>query len=533
MVRYTLRRLLLTIPTLIGISVVTFILIHLAPGSPVSTEMSMGPAASDVEEELKEYSRAYFLHLPLFFNFSVQDARKDAETYIRALKDPDKRDFVRRQLIYRGGAVLPYVLPRIADLRPDERAVVIEALDKVGERMGLGGELAGSEDKVAFWKSFWSYYKMDYRTSRARRLVDRFMNFSDELAYNEIIRLDTFAFPAVFEVMGGEKDWKRLKPLVKFVLGAMGKTVPPGTLENPERRAALIEEWKDWWWRYEDEFTTCDSLCVVTGVITKTQYYHWVQRLVKLDFGVSTRDGRKINEKLKRRLPITLLLSVLALLLSYLVSVPLGIYSGMKVSTPADKTVTFLMFILYSLPSFWTAIILIRLFCGTGLLDLFPIQGLVTSGSEGWPIHARLADLVHHLVLPVTCLSYVSFATLSRYQRSATLEVLRQDHIRTARAKGMGDMALIRKHVFKNSIVPIITLLGVQIPFLIGGSVIVERIFGIEGMGLETFEAIRSRDYNWILAVAFITSILTVTGMLLSDILYAFVDPRISYMRKR
>jgi peptide/nickel transport system permease protein len=167
-----------------------------------------------------------------------------------------------------------------------------------------------------------------------------------------------------------------------------------------------------------------------------------------------------------------------------------------------------------------------------GSLDLFPIQGLTTPGAEAWPLASRFFDLLHHLVLPVTCLSYVSFATLSRYQRSATLEVLRQDYVRTARAKGLGEMAVMMRHVLRNSLVPIVTLLGVQIPFLIGGSVIIERIFGIEGMGLETFEAIRARDYNWILAVAFITSILTVTGMLISDILYAVIDPRISYAKK-
>ncbi|MFH1437019.1 MAG: ABC transporter permease subunit [Pseudomonadota bacterium] len=532
MARYITRRLLLTIPTLIGISVVTFILVHLAPGTPVGTEMALSLQSHDVEEELKEYSRAYFLHLPLFVNVNVQDIRKDVDDLLYMLRDKDKQEFIRRQLIYMGGATLPYILPRLEEMKPEELEIVLDALERVAERMGVAGDLKKSEDPASFWRSYWSYYKMDYRKSRARRLVDRFINFNDELAYKEIVRLDTYAFPAVFEVLKGERDTGRIEALVKFVEHATGKQPAGVDKDDAEGMELVVSGWEDWWWRYEDEFSSCDGLCRIYGVVTKTRYFHWVQRLFKLDFGISITDGRSINEKLKERLPVTLLLSMLALLISYVVSVPLGIYSAMNVGKPMDKVISLLLFILYSLPSFWLAIILIRLLCGVGTFDIFPIQGLVTQGSEAWPIHARALDLLHHLVLPVLCLSYVSFATLSRYQRSATLEVLRQDYIRTARAKGLGETAVVIRHVLKNSLIPIVTLLGVQIPFLIGGSVIVERIFGIEGMGLETFEAIRNRDYNWILSVAFITSMLTVAGMLISDILYAVIDPRISYQKR-
>ncbi len=532
MARYIIRRLLLTIPTLIGISVVTFILVHLAPGTPVGTEIVLSLQSHDVEEEMKEYSRAYFLHLPLFVNVDVQDIRKDVDDLLYMLRDPAKQEFVRRQLVYRGGATLPYVLPGLEDLKPEELEIVFDALERVAQRMGVAEDLKKSEDPASFWRSYWSYYKMDYRKSRARRLVDRFINFNDELAYKEIVRLDTYAFPAVFDAMKGEQDPDRIKPLVTFIEHAAGKQPAGVDRDDAEGMELVVSGWQDWWWRYEDEFSSCDGLCKIYGIVAKTQYFHWVQRLLKLDFGISITDGRRINEKLKERLPVTLLLSMLALLISYCVSIPLGTYSAMKVGKPVDKGISLFLFILYSLPSFWLAIILIRLLCGVGTFDIFPIQGLVTQGSEAWPVHARVLDMAHHLVLPVFCLSYVSFAILSRYQRTATLEVLRQDYIRTARAKGLGEMAVVIRHVLKNSLIPIVTLLGVQIPFLIGGSVIVERIFGIEGMGLETFEAIRNRDYNWILSVAFITSVLTIAGMLISDILYAVIDPRISYQKR-
>jgi peptide/nickel transport system permease protein len=240
-----------------------------------------------------------------------------------------------------------------------------------------------------------------------------------------------------------------------------------------------------------------------------------------------------VSEKLAERLPVTLLLSVLALIFAYAVSVPVGTYSAIHPGSASDRIITFFLFILYSLPSFWVAIMLIRLLCGVGMLDVFPLRGLASPGASDWSLPVRALDVAYHLVLPVFCLSYVSFATLSRYQRSGMMETVRQDYVRTARAKGLRERTVIFRHALRNSLIPILTLLGLQIPYLIGGSVIIERVFGIEGMGLETFEAIRGRDYNWILAVSFITALLTLFGILLSDVLYAIADPRITYERRR
>jgi len=527
MIRYVVRRVIFTIPVVFGISIVTFILVHLAPGTPGAARISTSPSSQGIDEEVMEFSRSYFLHLPLFLNFNIQDAKKDAKEIISALKNEMRRDWVRRQISYRGGAILPYIIPVLDSLSAQEQEVVINALEKVGDRMGLKDELSASKDKVAFWKSYWSYYNLDYKMSRARRLVDRFVSYHDDLAYKEIVRLDTFAFPAVFEALKKEEKSERLSPLLNFVLKSLGKEVPRDFFKDESKYSSLRKELLDWWSRYEDEFTTCDSLCKITGVVTKTRYFKWLQRLSRLNFGVSLRDGMEINEKIKRRLPVTLLLSFLALLFSYCVAIPLGIFSAFYANKPADKIITLLVFVLYSLPAFWTGVALIRLFCGTGLLDIFPLQGFSTPGIENLPFTSRLFDYAKHLTLPVITLSYVSLAAISRYQRAATLDVLKKEYIKVAMAKGLDGFSLIRRHVLKNSILPVITLIGLQIPFLIGGSVIVERIFGIEGMGLETFEAIRSRDYNWVLAVAFITSILTVIGMILADFLYAIVDPRI------
>ena len=253
----------------------------------------------------------------------------------------------------------------------------------------------------------------------------------------------------------------------------------------------------------------------------------WLSRIATLSFGVSHRDGRPIAQKLAERLPVTLLLSLLSLLLVYGLAIPLGVFSALRRDTTADRVVSLVLFALYSLPVFWVATLLIQNVTGQSGPAWFPLGGLTSEGSEAWPTWRRALDLAHHLVLPVVCLSYVSLAVISRYQRAAMLETLSEDYVRTARAKGLSGFRVVVRHALRNALLPVVTLLGMQLPFLIGGSVIVERIFNIPGMGLETFEAIRSHDYGWIMAVVVLSAVLTMVGILLSDVLYALLDPRV------
>jgi peptide/nickel transport system permease protein len=261
------------------------------------------------------------------------------------------------------------------------------------------------------------------------------------------------------------------------------------------------------------------------------RYAKWLLRIATLDFGTSSYDHRPVIDKIAESLPTTLLLSGLALLLAYLVALALGILSAVKQGSLLDHSVTLGLFTLWSLPSFWVAILLVLFLGGGHYLDLFPAQGLHSAGSEHLGALARLADLAWHLVLPVFCLSYASFASLSRYVRNAMLEVIRQDYVRTARAKGLPERAVILKHALRNALIPVVTLLGVSLPQLIGGSVIIEQIFNIPGMGRLSFQALATRDFNTILAVTTLSALLTVGGVLLSDLAYSFVDPRIRAAR--
>lgn len=259
------------------------------------------------------------------------------------------------------------------------------------------------------------------------------------------------------------------------------------------------------------------------------QYYEWMKRIVRLDFGTSFKDHRPVADKLWEAFPITLLLNILSILLIYLISIPLGIYSAVKPRSFFDRSTTLVLFMLYSLPNFWVAMILIRYLAGGEFLDFFPIVGLVSDGFWQLSFWGKVGNLAWHLVLPVSVLTYGGLAFLSRFSRAQMLEVIRQDYIRTARAKGLTERVVIYKHALRNALIPILTLMSTLLPALIGGSVIVEQIFGIPGMGRLGFEAVLSRDYPTVMAIASVSALLTLVSILITDIMYVVVDPRISF----
>lgn len=261
------------------------------------------------------------------------------------------------------------------------------------------------------------------------------------------------------------------------------------------------------------------------------QYYLWVKRLATLDLGESIKFKRPVWEVITERIPVSLRLALTSLFLAYLISIPIGIYSATHQYSRVDTFVTLLLFILYSLPSFWVATMLIVYLGGGDFLDIFPVFGLASIGAEKLSFWARFWDTAWHLVLPVFCMTYASLAVLSRYMRTAMLEVIRQDYITTARAKGLSEKVVIYKHALRNSLIPIITLLAQLLPATLGGSIIIETIFTIPGMGQLVFEAILARDYPIIMGELTIVTFLTLLGILVADILYSVVDPRIAFDR--
>jgi peptide/nickel transport system permease protein len=257
------------------------------------------------------------------------------------------------------------------------------------------------------------------------------------------------------------------------------------------------------------------------------QYVRWVGRIVRLDFGESIKDHRRVIDKIWEALPNTLVLNIISLLLIYLVSLPLGVYSAVKQNTLIDKGITSVLFVLYSLPTIWVALLLILLFYVK--LDWLPAGGIQSLSITGDSFFPWFWDRLKHLVLPVICFTYGGFAVVSRYVRSSMLEVIRQDYIRTARAKGLGNNRVIYRHALANAMIPIVTLLGLELPGLIGGSVILEQIFSWPGMGWLFFDALNARDYTTIMGLTVFSALLVLLGTLIADILYAVVDPRVHY----
>ena len=257
------------------------------------------------------------------------------------------------------------------------------------------------------------------------------------------------------------------------------------------------------------------------------QYVDWLKRLVVFDFGNSFKDSRPARDKIFERLPATILLNVLSLFFICLISIPLGIYCAIKKDSFADKSITILLFISYSVPSFWLALMFMILF---GVqLGWLPISGLVSFDFDTMNIFEKVFDISKHLILPVAVSVIVSLATLSRYTRSGMLEVLKQDYIKTAYAKGLTEKQVIFKHALKNTLLPMITIIGLSIPGLIGGSFIFETIFSYPGIGRLGYEAVMARDYPIVMGIATLTAILTLLGNIIADMLYTYADPRIKY----
>ncbi len=260
------------------------------------------------------------------------------------------------------------------------------------------------------------------------------------------------------------------------------------------------------------------------------QYGMWLGRLLRGDLGRSFKDKRPVWGKIKERMPVTIVLNVLSIFLTYLIAIPLGIYSAVRTGSRLDQASTLVVFMLYSLPSFWVGTLIIIFFCGGDFFAWFPPGGLRSLAHEpSWPILQRLGDYMYHLAMPLLCTTYTAFAALSRFMRTSMLENARQDFIRTARAKGLSEPVVILKHMLRNSLIPVITILAGLLPALIGGSIIIETIFSIPGIGQLGFQSVLARDYTVVLALFAASSFLTILGILLSDLALAWVDPRIHF----
>jgi peptide/nickel transport system permease protein len=257
------------------------------------------------------------------------------------------------------------------------------------------------------------------------------------------------------------------------------------------------------------------------------RYVKWIRNLATGDLGTSFRYRRPVAELLRERIPYTLQLTVLALLFDALIGISLGIVAATRQYTGLDRAVTLGSLIVYSIPGFWLALMMVLLFSVE--LGWFPTSQTRSLDYDLLPLGAQVLDRLWHLVLPVFVLGVASAAGTARYMRNKLLDVLSEEYVLAARARGLRERVVILKHALRNAMIPIITIYGMALPFLLGGAVLIENVFAWPGMGTLAVEAVRGRDYPVILATTMLAAVLVVIGNLMADLTYAAVDPRVSY----
>jgi peptide/nickel transport system permease protein len=255
------------------------------------------------------------------------------------------------------------------------------------------------------------------------------------------------------------------------------------------------------------------------------QYVYWLRSAVTLDFGTSVLDRRPVRERIAEKLPATFQLNATAFLLAALLGIPIGLWSAKHSGHLVERASAVGFFVLYSLPSFWVALLLIQWLVVR--FNVLPLFGMASNDSADLIPAQQFVDRVRHMVLPVITMTYAQLAIFARFTKSAVTEVIRQDFITAARAKGAGETTVLWHHAFRNALMPLITLFGITIPYLISGSVIVEQIFQWDGIGLLYYDAVLSRDYPTVMGLTVATAVVTLLASLLADIFYAVADPRV------
>ncbi len=262
------------------------------------------------------------------------------------------------------------------------------------------------------------------------------------------------------------------------------------------------------------------------------RYWIWLKNIATLEFGESFKDEEPVLDVIASKLPVSLQFGVLAFVLSYLVCIPLGVAKAVRVGQWFDSVTSFVILVMYAIPPLMLGILLMIFFAGGGFLDWFPLQGVVSDHYDSLGFWAKVVDRVHHFVLPTLCYMVGSFTVLTLLMRNSLLDEIASDYVRTARAKGLGERMVVYKHALRNALIPIVTGMGGFLSLFFAGSIIIEQLFGLDGVGLLSFQAALSRDYNVLMALIFLTSLLHLVGRLISDFLYVLVDPRIDFEKE-
>jgi len=523
MLRVALRRSLWAIPTLFGISLVVFFVTTLIPerDQPVATGDAVQGVDPLADQIMTARRRAHFLDLPRFLNAHPEDVRSRAAADVRVIAadgaSPVVAGDAARELARLGGAALPYVLPELDKLKPAARGRVAVALGPIAERMGLVGvRLDDPAEASRFWDRFWEDRAVDFTPAAVRRAVRRIAEAETVLRDRDILEVDTYALEALIDALGEATDRASVGRLCGLASHVTGRRVVLPSDANDATIRRVRGDWQEWWFVHREDYVALDGTERLAARLADTRYGKWVLRGASGRLGLSSRDGEPIKDKLEQRAPITLTLIALSLLISYAVAIPVGVLSSVRRGERVDMALAGLLFALYSLPTFWVAEILSRAFVA-------PLPGAsVPAILAGHAVSSRTSFL-----LAVLALSVGSIATLSRYERASMLDVLRQDYIRTARAKGVGAFRVLTVHALRNALMPIVTLAGLELPTAFGGAFVVEEVFRLPGLGYETLRAVEAHDASWLTTVLLVLSVVAMVGLIATDVAAGALDPRV------
>ncbi len=472
MLRYILKRILIFIPTLFAISLVIYFLSVFAPGDPVNNLLAKSQGGEGNQSEKIAGEEAYIkmrkklnLDLPVFY-FTIA-TQADCDTLHKIQKQAHR-----------------------------------ETLARMTRESGN-------------WEQVSNYYHT------LRRYEDAVYAFEADSASRK-------PHSRIKENIGNLYINYEEEKLNKFFGKIDGYLDQTDTLN--QTLAAGFNQVKTAYKDIEANATTWkSSMPAIHWYGTNNRYHKWITKFVMFDFGISYQDQLPISGKIGDRIFWTMLISFLSIILTYVLAIPLGVFSATNKDKPADNVISTILFILYSLPNFWIATLLINYLCNPEYLHLFPAFGVGAGLVEGKSLMSQFFIRAQHLILPLICWTYGSLAFLSRQMRGGMLGVLRQDYIRTARAKGLDESKIVWKHAFRNSLLPVITLFAGVFPLMISGSVVIEVIFSLPGMGMMLIDAMKFQDFPVVFTVVMMAATLTMIGYLIADILYAVVDPRITY----
>lgn len=595
---YLLRRLLIMAPTLFGVTVVSFLIMQLAPGDPLMNQMGgMSSASGQTREAYLIQKRDLHLDKPIVLNFNYfrdysQDMRiaahymsrspeEIAEELSALAREPRdakmqaRYDFLSRMEIdgFERRLQQPEQYGRLAEavqahvqslFCENEGSYAVPAAiallespqsdsqTKIGAIRSLNYMVAepfiytysrrpkASETPLvtSTWKIWWersrdkfSPLSSERRDALRQSLKKMAAERSRRKLLDEIRNLQRDDLPFFAETLLG-KSTLREKVVASLVLqlyaGARLRTDVPIDAD-PELVDQVSVNWLAHYAARRQTYAP-GPLKKLWYIIADTQYAHMIVRLATFDFGRSALKTREpVSEKIWRAVKVSAPLMVLSQMMIYAVAVPLGVICAVNRGRWLDRLISLKLFVLYSVPPFVAAMLFLLFFCYGDYLKWFPMSGLHSEASKNYSWAGYLLDYAWHIVLPVTCLALFSLAGLAMYARSSMLDVIGQDYVRTARAKGVGERTVVLKHALRNALIPIITLFSNFLPAMLGGSVLIEVLFNIPGMGRLSWASIEQKDFPTLMAMIYIDAIVVMISILISDILYVLVDPRISF----